>query len=266
MTQPLDRGYLEELITRISKKLVDEFLKEVLVTLTRSIIDLKEQVAELAAGQKALQEQVAELAAGQKALQEQVAKLAQEVRELAKAQARTQRALRRLAISHRRLVNEFRAFKSWVEDLFGRWSHFVGAGAEAMIRDIFRQISMSGKEYMIDDLSLPPLKDLRPLKKKKDGYQFDLVGVAEDGRIWIIEVKTQAVSSDIIVDSMLKSLRRWVSDNPAQKFVYVVFALGGIERGLDSKIVRSVKSIGGDAIIFDRFQSIYILRDFGYPV
>ena len=139
-TTQIDKQYLEQLVQRISKKLVDEFLKEVLTALTNAVIDLKDEVAKLAEGQKALQQEVAKLAEGQKALQQEVAKLTKRVNVLAKALTKTIRALRRLAISHRRLVEEFGEFKRWIEDLFGGWSHYIGAGAEAMVRDVFRRI------------------------------------------------------------------------------------------------------------------------------
>jgi len=251
-TTQIDKQYLEQLVQRISKKLVDEFLKEVLTALTNAVIDLKDEVAKLAEGQKALQQEVA--------------KLTKRVNVLAKALTKTIRALRRLAISHRRLVEEFGEFKRWIEDLFGRWSHYIGAGAEAMVRDVFRRIWESKKPFELDGIKLMPLRDLKPISKKRDGYQFDLSGIDDSGRVWLIEVKTRAISSDYIVDRMFKSVQRWVSDHPNTKFIYLVFALGGIERGLDSRLIKCIKSIGGEAIILDRFQSREILRQFGYPV
>ena len=169
-------------------------------------------------------------------------------------------------MSHRKLVEEFRGFKSWVENLFGRWSHFIGAGAEAMIRDIFRSIAESNKTYVLDSIEIPPLKNLKPIKKKRDGYQFDLSGVDPQGNTWLIEVKVRAISDESIVSKMLKSVRRWVRDNPKAKFVYIVIALGGIEKGLDEHIIKTINSMGGKAIILDRFQSLKLLRNFGYPV
>ena len=47
---------------------------------------------------------------------------------------------------------------------------------------------------------------------------------------------------------------------------HVKVDLTGLTEGLDEMLEMAIRSLGGEAIILDRFQSKKILRKFGYPV
>jgi len=103
------------------------------------------------------------------------------------------------------------------------------------------------------------------VKVKKDGYQFDLMGVYED-EVWIIEVKTKFLMSKKQVDEMLKGLENWRKNNPGKNFVYMLLTLTGYKEGLGRYIARKIKSMGGKAIIFNDEKTRKFLGKFGYEV
>ncbi|MGQ4892235.1 MAG: hypothetical protein ACP6IP_07070 [Candidatus Njordarchaeia archaeon] len=283
---------LEELAKEIGEKIADQFMKSILARLTSEIIGLRQDTNELKAStdkvwnaidklaeaQKRTEERLNELAEAQKRTEERLNELAEaqkrteeRLNELAEAQKRTEERLNELAEAQKRtetalasLSEEFETFSRWARKIFGVWSHTIGFGAEAIVRDVFRSIVEMGG-YKFGDVYIPPLRDLGPRKVKKDGYQFDLVGVYEDVT-WIVEVKTRFLFTEEDVDDMLKGLINWRKKNPDKRFVYMLLALAGYKKGLEKYISKRIEDLRGKPIIFDDEETRRLFKEFGYEI
>ncbi len=121
---------LEELAREIAEKIADEFMRSILSRLTSEIIGLREDTNELKTSMNKVWKALNKLAEAQRKTEERL-------NELAEVQARTRKELASLS-------NEFRMLSVWIRDIFGVWSHTVGFGAEAIVRDVFRTISNMG--------------------------------------------------------------------------------------------------------------------------
>mgnify|MGYP000622024531 CR=1 FL=1 len=241
---------LEEIAKEIAERIADEFMKSILSKLTTEVINLREDVSDLKDSMNKAWKAIEQLAEAQRRTEERLDSLAAKVEELAEAQRRTEERLDSLAEAQRKteetfdeFIKEFRTFASWAYNLFGVWSHLVGFGMEAIVRDIFRDIARRGG-LKFGEIYLPPLKDLAPLKVKADGYQLDLVGYYND-EVWIIEVKARFLFTRTDIDKMLEGLEKWRRKNRDKKFVYVLFAFAGIKRNLDKYLEERIKTLKG---------------------
>jgi len=241
---------LEEIAKEIAERIADEFMKSILSKLTTEVINLREDVSDL---------------------KDSMNKAWKAIEQLAEAQRRTEERLDSLAEAQRKteetfdeFIKEFRTFASWAYNLFGVWSHLVGFGMEAIVRDIFRDIARRGG-LKFGEIYLPPLKDLAPLKVKADGYQLDLVGYYND-EVWIIEVKARFLFTRTDIDKMLEGLEKWRRKNRDKKFVYVLFAFAGIKRNLDKYLEERIKTLKGKLILLDDEDCRKLAKQFNYEI
>ena len=241
---------LEELAKEIAEKIADEFMKSILSKLVSETIGLIGDVNGLKQSMEKVWEAIDRLAEAQKRTEERL-------NELAEAQKRTEETLNSF-------ITEFRDFSIWAKEIFGVWSHVVGFGAEAIIRDIFRTIAERGG-FKFGKFYFPPLESIAPLKVKKDGYQFDLVGYYGK-TVWIIEVKTRFMFAKGHLDDLIKSLERWRKANPDVDFVYVLFAFAGYKKGLEDYLERRVENLGGRLIILDDRECRDFVKKFSYEI
>ncbi len=139
----------------------------------------------------------------------------------------------------------------------GTYSRYIGKAAEQLTASVISKIGQRGG-IEIDGIFIRPIKILSR-NVKSDNYEIDLIGVDEENNIWIVETTTYPIFDEGLAHKIYRRINRWYSKN-GQKPCFILFAYGGIERGISLRLEKDLKEICKQVIILDKIQSRALLR------
>ncbi|MEX0568203.1 MAG: hypothetical protein Q6363_003465 [Candidatus Njordarchaeota archaeon] len=138
----------------------------------------------------------------------------------------------------------------------GTYSRYVGKAAEQLTASIIEKIKDLGG-VKIDGDTIEPINIVSKNLRAKD-YEIDLLGADKNNNIWIIETTTYPIFDEKIADKIYNRIKRWYDRNK-QKPCFILFAYGGIDKGLYDMLKRKLNNICNKVIILDKIRSRKLL-------
>jgi len=145
-----------------------------------------------------------------------------------------------------------KSLRKMMQYFLGTYSHYVGKAAEQLTAGIINRIWEMGG-CSVGDKYVRPIR-LVSRNVRGSNYEIDLIGMDEDGNVWIIETTTYPIFDMSLVDKICRRINRWIEANK-KKPSFMLFAYGGIERGLSKILYDRLKSVCSEVIILDKIES-----------
>lgn len=138
----------------------------------------------------------------------------------------------------------------------GTYSRYVGKAAERLTASVIEKIRELGG-VDINGERIEPISIVSKNLKAKD-YEIDLMGVDRNNNVWIIETTTYPIFDEKIADKIYNRVRKWYNRNK-QKPCFILFAYGGIDKGIYDILRKKLHDICIKVIILDKIISRKLL-------
>jgi len=150
-----------------------------------------------------------------------------------------------------------RDLRNMMKYFLGTYSNYVGKAAEQLTASIIAKINEMGG-INLGGVHVGPIEILSR-NLKGENYEIDLIGVDDEKNIWIVETTTYPIFDLTIANKIYRRIKRWYNKNK-QSPCFILFAYGGIEKGIYAVLENELKKICKKVILLDKIQARSLLE------